>query len=505
MKLGTIISMPDSPNTNYFAFVINEDSISHVKKGQFVEVEYGNGKLIGMIMDIFRSNRYFERAESVAEYERTGMLSAHFPIDEWSYTVAQVKIVGVYENKLLKRCSFPPSPGRDVMPADESLLKNYLGFKDNGIHIGNLFNHESVEVKLGLSKLFQKHLAILAMSGAGKSYLMSVILEELAERKPEDGRLGVVVIDVHGEYVNLKKSPLGDRVKVYDGNSISIGLKNVAVNMFPNYYEMSDPQKRILKSVLSEMRSTARKQHAPFTIRDLIQRLEGELQSDNASKKAIPGLIQHLEDLNSFRLFKGVDSPAVSDLVKPGQISIINLRSIDDDRKRQAIVSYFSKKLFEKVKAGKIPPFLLVIEEAHNFVADKARKEMISKGVIETIAREGRKFGAALCLISQRPVRLSTTVLSQCNTHIILRVTNPYDVAHIGNSSEGIDKYMLDSITSLQVGEALVVGEAVKRPIFVQVRKRKYDWDKADVDLEELARRFEQEDKNKLEDVGAFI
>ena len=72
-KLGTVISMIDSPNTGKFAFVIGDDAIGRVRKGQFIEVGHEGGKLIAVVKDIFRSNRYFERAESVAEYERSGM------------------------------------------------------------------------------------------------------------------------------------------------------------------------------------------------------------------------------------------------------------------------------------------------------------------------------------------------------------------------------------------------------------------------------------------------
>ncbi|MCK5301528.1 MAG: ATP-binding protein, partial [Candidatus Thorarchaeota archaeon] len=94
---------------------------------------------------------------------------------------------------------------------------------------------------------------------------------------------------------------------------------------------------------------------------------------------------------------------------------------------------------------------------------------------IETIAREGRKFFAMLCLISQRPVKLSTTVLSQCTNQAILRCTNPYDLEHIGRSSEGIDRQSLETITTLEVGEALFVGETVSVPTFVKVRKRHFE------------------------------
>jgi DNA helicase HerA-like ATPase len=111
--------------------------------------------------------------------------------------------------------------------------------------------------------------------------------------------------------------------------------------------------------------------------------------------------------------------------------------------------------------------------------------------MIETIAREGRKFCASLILISQRPVRLSTTVLSQCNTHVIMRVTNPYDLQHIGESSEGIDRSSLDTISSLRPGEALIVGSAVNFPVFMRVRERKSSESRLSRSLEEVSRQYD--------------
>jgi len=114
----------------------------------------------------------------------------------------------------------------------------------------------------------------------------------------------------------------------------------------------------------------------------------------------------------------------------------------------------------------------------------------ISKSIIETIAREGRKFFTSIVLVSQRPVKLSTTALSQCNTHVIMRILNPYDLDYIGRSSEGIDRSTMNSITSLGVGEAIIVGNAVNHPIFVRVRKRKTTTMETE-SLEESAKNFE--------------
>jgi DNA helicase HerA-like ATPase len=148
----------------------------------------------------------------------------------------------------------------------------------------------------------------------------------------------------------------------------------------------------------------------------------------------------------------------------------------------------------------------LVIEEAHNFAREKAEAaEAVSKSIIETIAREGRKFGASLCLISQRPVNLSTTALSQCNTHIIMRITNPNDLEHIQMSAEGIDSNVVRSITSLAVGEGIIVGEATNHPVFFKVRKLESDRRKKGKSLFEMAVEFEELKSKREKGAEAFV
>ena len=124
------------------------------------------------------------------------------------------------------------------------------------------------------------------------------------------------------------------------------------------------------------------------------------------------------------------------------------------------------------------------------------------KSIIQKIAREGRKFHASLCLISQRPIQLSTTALSQCNTHIILRVTNPYDLEHIGKSSEGLTRDVMDTISSLRVGEALIVGEAVNYPLFVRVRPRQSRPSEHSIDMEAAAIRYMSSSKRRRRQQG---
>ena len=84
-------------------------------------------------------------------------------------------------------------------------LKKFFRFDEKGLNLGKVEYHDT-EVKLNLTKLLSKHLAILAQSGAGKSYFTSTLLEELLERKKEQGRVGIIVLDVHGEYSSFAES-----------------------------------------------------------------------------------------------------------------------------------------------------------------------------------------------------------------------------------------------------------------------------------------------------------
>ena len=217
-------------------------------------------------------------------------------------------------------------------------------------------------------------------------------------------------------------------------------------------------------------------------------------------------LISTLVELRMTGLFGTADYPSMEELVRQGSLSVIDLSETTNLNRKQLLVAYLARKLFNARKEGIIPPFLLVLEEAHQFVPETMKKEhAISRGVIQTIAREGRKFHASLCLISQRPIQLSTTALSQCNTHIILRITNPYDLDHIGKSSEGMSRSVLRQISSLKVGTGIIVGEAVNFPLFVKIRNRNSKASEKGLPLEKAAAEYYARVKQKHKDAKEFL
>ncbi|MFC1455075.1 ATP-binding protein [Candidatus Undinarchaeota archaeon] len=505
MEVGTVISTFEGPSPTNFSFVVNEKAGEiPIKKNQFVELISPQGKIVAIVEDIKKTNRYFERAESVREYERSGVpMNSIFPTDRWEYLMAEAKCLGVYTDTSVERANFPPSPGTKVNTIDNSTLKTFLGLVDDGIELGKV-DHHNLPVKLNLTRLVQKHWAMLGISGSGKSYAVSVMLEELLDRKPEAGRIALFIVDVHGEYTGFAKTDkYKDRIKIIKGSDIRIGTSNLSgyafASLLPN---MSGAQVRDLSVVINKLKKEKKKESKPYNVADLLAAIE---KSEDVKENTSKALIGWLRELNYLKLFNYNDFPGCGEL-KPGHALIIDLSDITSLRKKQTIVAYFSRKFFDQRKKGLIPPYVEILEEAHQFAPESTKREnALSAPILKTIAREGRKFYSSLCLISQRPIQLSTTVLSQCNTHFILRITNPYDLKHLGESSEGITQETLNTISSLRVGEGLIVGEAVNFPVFVKIRKRKSENPDHALPLQEYAQKYEDVITKNSEDAKAFM
>lgn len=525
--VGTVISKQDgsSPNILQFSFMINSVKDHHspfVQHGQYCVVDALFGQVVGIVNQIHIYNNYFHDFATVKNFNLANLnLRHYFPSDEWEIQIAEVQVLGFIRSetsfvectnpnlfKKIEKASFPVRPGNEVYLLEDEFLRNFIGLDQNGLLIGRIFNHD-MPVSINLNRLFNKHVAILAQSGAGKSYLVSVLLEELLSRPTNLGTPGMVLFDLHGEYRFLKqkldfgyetekpdlpreKSPgnsidlekMQDKIQIINASFLQIGLQDLAP------FEIQKFQPNISHAQLRELRTffaQQAKKKQKFALGDIIQYLNEE---ESINSKVRDTLIGWLEDLNRLKLFTQDTNPDVQQLVQPGRLTIIDFSSIISSRKKEILIYFLTSKLFYLRRINKIAPFILFLEEAHNFLPESGGKEFISKSIFETIAREGRKFFAQLVLISQRPVRLSTTALSQCNTHIVMRITNPYDLNHIKASSEALTSESVKIIASLPTGNALIMGAALNYPIFTQIRKRKINQDLEKSTLETISLSF---------------
>jgi len=461
MEVGAVISL-EGPSTSQFWFVVKKGI--ELKKHQYVQLQTKEGLLVGRIEELEKTNKYFSNPETVSEFESYGRnLNEQFPVERWEYLIANVKPLGVFVNGEEKRVTIPPSPSTKVYLAENDILKKVFGFDDNGLSIGTVENHD-LEVKLNITRLLKKHVAILGISGSGKSHLTNVLIEEMLLRENSPA---IIVIDPHGEYTAfLQDERFSYKTKVWNKDNISFATYRLSANSFGELIpEMSAAQKRDLAKIIEKFREKKK----VYDLSELIK----EVENSDIKQNVKTALVSWLEDLNSSNLFSNIDKPSLQELARVSGLSVIDLSSFVHLKEKQIVVARIARSLFEARRSKAIPPFIIIIEEAHQFCPEREEESLaISRNVIEQIAREGRKFFASLVLISQRPIRLSTTALSQCNTHIILRITNPYDLQHVEESSEGITSEISRAISGLKVGEAFVVGEAVNFPVLIKVRKR---------------------------------
>jgi DNA helicase HerA-like ATPase len=390
-------------------------------------------------------------------------------------TKATARVIGYRDGRgFLKTPKMPFAPTTPVYTAENNFIQETIGLDEDGAYIGLLDGYD-IQVNLPIKHMITKHICILAKTGTGKSYVTGVLLEELAEKE-----VPVVVIDPHGEYhslikANNKKDELrfmerfGVKPKDYR-NRVQIlnlqGSRGLKLNsklsaeevfqMLPT--KLSSSQKGVLYSALKNLEGR------DYTLRDIID----EVNANKSPSKW--NLMSMLEFLENTKIFSAAPT-LPKDMVVDGKVTIVDLKDARPEI-QQIVVLKLAEELFNARKYGKIPSFLFVVEEAHNFCPERGFGEVASSKILRTIASEGRKFGMGLCIISQRPARVDKSVLSQCNTQIILKVTNPNDLKAITESVEGVTPGIREEIRDLPVGVAMVVG-VVDQPLMVDIRIRR--------------------------------
>lgn len=502
IKVGTVFNYLQLPNVSKFPFVINkrQDNI-FIQKGLFVYTKSNEGFLIGVIEEITLLNEYFTDALTIKAYNNNNnpnILKGLFPSEDFEFAIAVVKALGLikFTNKKsneiekVQRMTYPASPGKGVYIVEEDILFKFLGFDTEfGLNLGQIKVINS-SAKINMNRLLNKHFAILSISGGGKSYLTSILIEELLSRKEDYGTPAIILFDVHGEYTYLKDIPeLKDKIKTQDISYFQIGIPKLSIYAFKKYQEqISHVQVRELSKYIKKLK---KEKINKYTLNDIIEQIETESDGNRSTKQALIGWLSELERL---RLFGTQENPLLNKVVNKQQITIFNFKNEISIRKKQIIVDYICNRLFDLRRINKIPPFLLIVEEAHQFCPEAAHAKAISKPIIEMIAREGRKFMACLCLISQRPKKLSTTALSQCNSKLVLNIKNPYDLKHLMDSSEAITKEYASMISSLGVGEMILMGNAVNYPVFIDIRERNFKSKSEEISLAQFCLSWQNEE-----------
>jgi len=322
---------------------------------------------------------------------------------------------------------------------------------------------------------------------------VGVLLEELADKE-----VPCLIIDPHGEYYTLKMANdnQGDYDKFAQFQVVPKAFPNVseytpnkAINPTADFeFKLSDKnldakeildilptsltggQQALLYQAINELKPSG-----DYTLEYVIQHLQ---LSDTNAKWGLIAAMQTLLDTNIF----STEGVKLEDLVKKGMMSIINLKGIKPEM-QELIVAKLANDLFEARKQNQVPAFFFLVEEAHRFCPERGVGQAMSLPVLRTVAAEGRKFGMGLGIVTQRPAKVDKNVLSQANTQIILKVTNPNDIMAISKSLENFTPELEDLMKNLPLGVAIITSENLERPVLTDIRVRRSKHGGTAVDL----------------------
>lgn len=407
-----------------------------------------------------------------------------------------------------------PDPGAKVFLASNRLLKSILNKRDEtaigGAHLGSLLLRDegAVPVVLDVKEMVSTHLAILAGTGSGKSYTAGVLIEELLLPK---NRAAVLIFDPHGEYHTLAEMQshpkfFGEdgyrpKVKVLSPQEIKIRVSSLnffdILTLLP---ETTDRQKSFLEKAF---RKTTQFNPIRWTIQDLIDAVnEADSAEDGSQGSSAAALEWKLEQIDRSPYFDNLQHLAPKDLFEPGQVTILQMHEISQEEQQVIAAAILRQANYARINThkGKIQagdenylpyPVFILLEEAHRFAP--AHEPSRCKQVLRTILSEGRKFGLGVGLITQRPGKLDSDILSQCMSQFLMRIVNPADQENLRHSVEAAGRDLLQELPALSKGQVIVSGVCVNTPVLCKVRKRYTQHGGETLDILGLWQRHSQE------------
>lgn len=357
----------------------------------------------------------------------------------------------------LKIPPVPPPPGTEVVKAPKPLLsKIFSPDKDNFVRVGTLLREPSVEVRIDINKVVSRHLGIFAMTGMGKSNLVALLSKRTAEKHGT-----VAIFDYHGEYVSMSIPNLNVIKPKLNPWMLSLDELSRLLNIPRN----ASRQRAALFECLDSMSSDG------DFFQNLKRCLQTKLHRYGSSAQKVLDMITAYE-----KYLRRILDESVSDVIDRlvlGAINVIDLSELQIHQ-ADAVTAHWLKRILNSRKdfaitgkRGLQVPIILVIEEAHVLIPND--QETASKREAITVAREGRKFGVGLVIVSQRPRGLDSTILSQLGSLAILRIVHPEDQNHIARYCEPVFQDIVDELASLNVGEAVLLGEWVKIPTVAKI------------------------------------
>ena len=517
--IGNVIAVDTS---SVVVKVENEDVLSEIQVNNLVAIKASKQRqtLIGMVSKIIR--KFSEMLDDSDEIEKDDVVKI-------TLIGTLLDKFGTRENIFKRTLESVPEITAQCYIMNNDDLSNFMSVlsvnsegKDNSLKIGNYTLNKDATAYLDGNRLFQKHAVIVGSTGSGKSCTVATLIEEIAKLQSSNA----VVFDIHGEYEPI----IGENIKHFkiagpsdgvsdgfiylpywlltyeemismmidrsDNNApnqamifsrtvykckkdylISVGKSDIVDDI-----TIDSPTPYDIKTLLDELNAinsevvpgakagSTKKGDFNGTLSRFIQRLENKV-----SDKRLNFLFSSDESLLNYDYMVELCSKLMLPASSNGGVKIIDFSEVPSDV-LPLVVSLVARLIFsvqQWTDREKINPIAIFCDEAHLYIPQNTKQgiEAQSLNSFERIAKEGRKYGIGLVVITQRPSEVDRTVLSQSSNFIAMRLTNADD-------QNVIKKLLPDSLGNfgellpiLDVGEALIVGDASLLPSRINVNK----------------------------------
>ena len=424
--------------------------------------------------------------------------------------IAELGLVGeLWKNDEGKPTSFKrgttfyPALGDRVRVALNSELDlAFCGNDPSRVRIGSVHQDSSIAAMVRVDDLLGKHFAILGTTGTGKSCTTALILRSILTKNPN---AHLVLLDPHNEYAKA----FGDWAEVISPRNFQLPL------WLLNFEEaievlVGDPSKKAELDILQELIPIAKSRYSlgrgadntrlrrgvidiarftvdtpvPYRVSDLLSLIDDQMgklenKKDLAPYRYLKTRIEALSQDGRYAFMFG--SLTVHDgmaqilsrifrvPVRGKPITILEMTGIPTEIVK-VVVSVLCRMTFDFAlwSEGQVP-VTLVCEEAHRYVPQNASLGFEPcRRAIAKIAKEGRKYGASLCIVTQRPAEIDSTILSQCNTVFALRMANDHDQTIVASAISDNGSGMLEFLPTLGQREAIAFGDGVSLPVRIR-------------------------------------
>ena len=488
---------------------IGDEDILVGQIGSYVAIRQGAVHIIAVVTRMTE-----QEALAPSSIETPGDDAARLP---FAKRIARLTPIGsILSNGLFDRgVGQYPTTGAEVHAIGAADIgKMFDKFNSKGFAVGHVASHPALKVCLDPTNLFGRHFAILGQTGSGKSWAVASLVQKTVAVMP---KAHVIILDLHGEYCWKRED--GSRHYAFDeavvrhvdareleipywlmtfselcellvehgereatnqtaffrdcllegrsaeNRNAGLNLERVTVDT-PVYFSLDDV---LIKVHAKNTERVGTRQGPMFGDFDrFLMRLESKLNDVRYDFLLKPRARNSSASLSAMlRDFIGLGT-------KKAAITVIDLSSIPFDV-RPTVAAQIGRLAFEFNywnPAYREFPILLMCEEAHAYIPRASESQFAgSRKSMERIAKEGRKYGVGLAIVSQRPHEVSETVLAQCGTFICLRITNPTDQSYIRSLVPESEGDLVSVLAGLGRGEALVLGEAVPLPTRLQFER----------------------------------